>query len=631
MHKTAKIVISVFVMFFALTACQQRYIIPIPGGVDTPSYEEGLSLEDSIRLIDKDVILKDALGGTPGIRVEYLSDEAMASYVAGSVSRNQSMTAILASREGEPESVTIRVVFTGGYNNGACYINSGWMEFHLEIVDGKATYTAIGQDLGISRESTGSDIVISAEGIKAEISEINFQKDSSGNITTVVIPQSATVSTSRVDGSFSSGSETITVVESEGLASGGSGTENDPFIIKTADELISVSELGESREDKTYVEISNDLSFPANRQVEPIENMVISGADNGITITITGSEDDSESSIWLFNSLTNSSVANIEYRIGNISKAFVGNTYGDVELTNIVIEGDITVVGNNTSVFIAYANPAANADGNVTFTGCVNRTRMNDIGYNYGAPFVAFSLRDGSYGVNFVFDNCRNDADIFYANWASILIGNAYTGATPVSVTIKNAFTNTGTISSFGKIKICSHNDTVENEVIGKNLVTGFNENVNPRLTSGIDIILNNDRLQFTVKDSSIENVKLLGMLYVGYLNSSGKEEYHAANYNMVIANASKDNNFVFDIPVFNVIGSTLYKGDATGDSIVEYKDGQYWYVAPFSSGYESRAGEEEDNGISRFRSFVAVGTDSSGNSQIARVSVKMPEGVITE
>ena len=188
------------------------------------------------------------------------------------------------------------------------------MEFHLEIVDDKATYTAIGQDLGISRESTGSDIVISAEGIKAEISEITVQKDSSGNITTVVIPQSATVSTSRVDGSFSSGSETITVVESEGLASGGSGTENDPFIIKTADELISVSELGESREDKTYVEISNDLSFPANRQVEPIKNMVISGADNGITITITGSEDDSESSRWLFNSLTNSSVANIEYR-----------------------------------------------------------------------------------------------------------------------------------------------------------------------------------------------------------------------------------------------------------------------------------------------------------------------------
>ena len=39
----------------------------------------------------------------------------------------------------------------------------------------------------------------------------------------------------------------------------------------------------------------------------------------------------------------------------------------------------------------------------------------------------------------------------------------------------------------------------------------------------------------------------------------------------------------------------------------------------------------EDDNGISRFHSFVAVGTDSSGNSQIARVSVKMPEGIITE
>ena len=64
----------------------------------------------------------------------------------------------------------------------------------------------------------------------------------------------------------------------------------------------------------------------------------------------------------------------------------------------------------------------------------------------------------------------------------------------------------------------------MENAVTGKDLVTGFDEKVDQRSTYGIDITLNNDRLQFTVEDSSIENVKLLGMLYVGYLNSSGKE-----------------------------------------------------------------------------------------------------------
>ena len=168
-----------------------------------------------------------------------------------------------------------------------------------------------------------------------------------------------------------------------------------------------------------------------------------------------------------FTKATDTTLRNIIYEIYE-PKILFSDVYGTMVLDKITAEGSITFNNNNISAFISYTNWGSTAPCTVTFRECVNSVDFTDMGNNYGAPFVAFSSGD----TDFVFDSCRNEGNLFYGNWASILIGNANPGqGFPKSVEIKNSFVNTGTISSFGTIAFCSHHEETNDNVIGKDLV----------------------------------------------------------------------------------------------------------------------------------------------------------------
>ena len=623
--------IVIALALIALAGCtpsNNSGIIINPGNSQTT-----LTFKDAAKAIDEGRALVDALNKVHGTSYAYL-EEAPTS----------SMTLMQESGASETKDVYIRVSFSGGYNNGECIINSGYIDYSMSIevdstvqeaVANDVVYTANASQLSVKTSNSRNSVTMDAAGLSGTIEEITVSTTTTG--VTIDIEENTTITQDVTTGSFTANGDTITVAESEDLSSDGEGTEASPFEITTIEQLKSLSALsGKTKDDPTYVTIMNDLVIPANEEISGIiRNMVIAGAGDGITISLSGEQDDKTPSGNLFSTLYDATVKNINYNLGTNTKVFIRNAYGDVTLDDIVISGAITVTSNNTSAFIAYTYPTDEGHGNIKFNKCVNKVSFNDIGYNYGAPFVAFSLRDGNYGVNFTFTDCSNEADIFYGNWASLLIGNAYNGATPESVTVTN-FTNTGTISSFGTIAFCSHNSSVENKV-DTTTVTGFDDNhKNKRPTTGINIEATSDgKLKFTTSSglSEIERIRLIGIVYITYLDNN-IHRAHYANYNMEIAETTKAEGFEFDRPPLEVIGSYAYSGTAEDDTVVTHNGKQYWYVGPSHDGMVSFAGEvsedqkpeENATGIAEFKSYVAIGSNAEGD-YVARVNIsEIPE-----
>ena len=529
-----------------------------------PPHDQGteLTLKEAAKAVDTGKILVDAVNMAPGTDVEYYDSDPRLTTAAF-----HKMSVLADSGQDTAKQIWVLVTFTGGYNNGSCYINSGSILYTLLNVttslDGttnnNVAYTAEASSLSVTTEGTRNAVVMDASELAGEVPEISVSESNDGNVS-VSIDESVTVKSSDTDGIFSSGNETVSAAETTGAVDKGDGTTPEKaYEISTAEQLVGLPSLVRDDGQKVYVTITDDITFPSEYYVDAIANMVISGAGDGIRITFDGSNVKNN----MFTEIANTEISNITLDIGIIKKGLITKTVGDVKLSDIIIEGDFAITSNNTSVFVARAYPAEDKDGNLTFERCVNKVNFSDAGSNYGAPFVGFSIEESGFHVNFIFDDCANEGDLFWGQWVSILIGNVYNGATPGTVTIKTGFKNSGTISSFGNIAICSaNNTTVENALIGKELVDGFDNNIEKLSNTGISLAAaEGNKLKFTVTNETIESVRLIGNVRVGYLQD-GVEKEHYASYSIPLVEVKKAEAFEFDRPEsLEVIGSTLYTG----------------------------------------------------------------------
>ena len=583
------------------------------------------ALTDVANNIDEGKALIDAMNDAEGTDIGYLNGPASASIMA--------LSADDTSTTGS-KTVYIRVTFSG-YDNGSCTINSGHIDYTLTVNAGQTAitnsnvaYTASASNLSVSVSgSSRGSITVTGTGLAGTISEINAT-EAEGNIT-LTISDTAESTPSKTQGSYSSGNTTVSNAEASGAAEGGDGTEANPYEISTAEQLLSLPFLAKADGTTTYVEIIDDISFPADKSVGAISDFDISGAGNGIRITLEGPAGSGNDLYWVFSSIVDSKISNINYEMKE-KKAFIGTAKGNVALEDITIDGDITIDENNTSAFMVYARPISSTeDSSITFTRCISKVDFTDETYSYGAPFVAFTFgakAEGESGVNFIFDSCRNEGDIFYGNWASILIGNANSSqGYPKSVAIQNGFVNTGTISSFGTIAFCSHHKASDEKLTGKESVIGFDDSyIDQRSNEGITITGSDGKpTNLTVTNSSIQSIRLVGCLYVGFLDEANEEIAHLASYTIPLLETSRTDNFAIDLTTIEVIGSTLYNGEEPSGSLVEYNGKSYWYAGPLYDGLESKAGGKSDtDGIAGFSKIIATGLDSQGKS-IVQIGVE--------
>ena len=575
------------------------------------------ALTDVANNIDEGKALIDAMNDAEGTDIGYLNGPASASIMA--------LSADDTSTTGS-KTVYIRVTFSG-YDNGSCTINSGHIDYTLTVNAGQTAitnsnvaYTASASNLSVSVSgSSRGSITVTGTGLAGTISEISATATAEGSVE-LEISQNAVSTPSKTQGSYSSGNTTVSNAEANGLAEGGDGTEANPYEISTAEQLIDLPNLALT-EGTTYVEIVNDIQLPSDATIGAIDDFHIEGAGNGIRLSFITSAS-GKNAVYLFTKATDTTLSNIIYEIYE-PKILFSDVYGTMVLDKITAEGSITFNNSNISAFISYTNWGSTAPCTVTFRECVNSVDFTDMGNNYGAPFVAFSSGD----TDFVFDSCRNEGNLFYGNWASILIGNANPGqGFPKSVEIKNSFVNTGTISSFGTIAFCSHNKDTDEKVIGRKLVQGFDENVMHLENSGMTLsATENGSWKITVDaglSERIAKVELFGHLYISIQDSTGKEVMHYAHYNFPIATAASESDFVFTKPEsFKVIGSKNYTGPAAEtNTIVEQNGQKYWFVDSPYDEYETSAGQNSTDGTAEFAKYYIIGYDANGKA-VAKVS----------
>lgn len=614
-------IVCILLAVCMLLGCYQPGPGMWPWGDVPGDYGDGITLREAGSGIKQDQILSDALSvigekkDIAGIDVDVLSDTA----------ERKGILYAFAIQPRETVSAIIRVTFIGGYSSGSYFINSGVMDFALAYDGVSVSYTASADNLQVSTGTTDSSpsIEVSANGLAGSVSGVTIT--AGAETPSISVESSVTVEIKLSEGNFSSGSESVSVAEAEGVADGGDGTtESTAYQITTAEQLLNLPSLGKGNGIKTYIEIMNDIEFPADEVIGTISDFVIAGAGDVVTISLSGVAEGS--SVYnLFTSVTDSSFSNIRYEMKGL-KTFVSQTHGNVSFSDITIAGNIEFNEHNTSGLVFDV-----VSGTVEFIRCSNEADYTDLGYNHGtSPFVAFA--EG--GTSLVFDSCSNTGDILSGKWLSVLVGNVNGGQTPASITIRNGFSNTGRLTSFGNIGLCltGSGSSDYDVILESGSISGFDGELEIKLArTGLSLVADGSQLKFTVDGTlpNVETVDLIGTLHVDFADDINATEPDSwfVQYNITIAEGMRI-DAAFDRPVtLDVIGSSKYSGNEEAGSLVDYGNQKYWYAAPLpGTGYSFAGGIDNESGIASFSKFIAIGRDTNGNMVVQMNIDSLPD-----
>ena len=496
-----------------------------------------------------------------------------------------------------------------------------------------ATYTASTTDDAGTAYTLSVSIgtrtqTVSVAGLEGTIAtgSITINADSTGSMTATSVEEDT------FKGSFTVGTEEIPAAEAnEEFAEGGNGTEQNPYIVTSLDELKKLSNLSGS-ETVTYVRLSNSLTIDANDAIPAFSNIILDGGNN--TISISGTPDDSdEDSVRLFTSVQNSTIKNLTYAIEN-SKSFIRETHGDVTLENITLEGLVTVESNNTSGFVTYAYPITGSgeDSTLSFINCTNNADFIDTMGCYGAPFVAIALASNSNveEVNLVFTDCTNNGYIFYANGVGLLVGNMYKASQawfyPGTITVEG-FRNTNTVTGFKRAEFVNGMSNTAHDAEkgewGAAPASGA-DLIKPLEGGDVGITSSSEgKISFDVSNlsadlrSDAEEVTLVGYVYVGYTDGglNGEKVGNYASYSIELIDPIdiSSTDMSFDAPVTKVCNSTTAAGAAAdADGIVTVGETKYWYIdLPRMYAYFGSDQDRKDSGT--FSKYCAIVRNAEG------------------
>lgn len=496
-----------------------------------------------------------------------------------------------------------------------------------------ATYTASTTDDAGTAYTLSVSIgtrtqTVSVVGLEGTIAtgSITINADSTGSMTATSVEEDT------FKGSFTVGTEEIPAAEAnEEFAEGGNGTEQNPYIVTSLDELKKLSNLSGS-ETVTYVRLSNSLTIDANDAIPAFSNIILDGGNN--TISISGTPDDSdEDSVRLFTSVQNSTIKNLTYAIEN-SKSFIRETHGDVTLENITLEGLVTVESNNTSGFVTYAYPITGSgeDSTLSFINCTNNADFIDTMGCYGAPFVAIALASNSNveEVNLVFTDCTNNGYIFYANGVGLLVGNMYKASQawfyPGTITVEG-FRNTNTVTGFKRAEFVNGMSNTAHDAEkgewGAAPASGA-DLIKPLEGGDVGITSSSEgKISFDVSNlsadlrSDAEEVTLVGYVYVGYTDGglNGEKVGNYASYSIELIDPIdiSSTDMSFDAPVTKVCNSTTAAGAAAdADGIVTVGETKYWYIdLPRMYAYFGSDQDRKDSGT--FSKYCAIVRNAEG------------------
>ena len=426
---------NIFIVFIILlvtsVGCQNRVII-IPTDPLYPSTSDNLSFAEAVKYVDEGKVLVDALNAAPGTSYETSEQQFLktgAMYLAEQV-------------EPAEKTVYVRVSFTGGYDNGLCYINDGYIDYTLykvkvgadiqsAILNDVVEYTADASKISVTTDSAVNSVVMDAHGLAGEIEKISVGSSSDGKIGFTLDENTTTIS-STTQGIFTSGNESVSVAETEGIVSGGTGTETDPYMISTTEQFLNISNLCENDMEATlYFELASDISITQGDYIDQFAG-VLDGGEARHSIRVSASNDEDAAPFVVRATGKYAEFKNIDfYTEGGVALVYgdelvdsTGKIILDTEFLgfyDIDIYGVAEDVGTNMGFLLVYGE----AD-ELVFDHCVNYASMYGSMNAYSSPFLGYLVAGKDSGMQtckLTFDSCENYGD-FIMGKAGFLVAN---------------------------------------------------------------------------------------------------------------------------------------------------------------------------------------------------------------
>lgn len=305
----------------------------------------------------------------------------------------------------------------------------------------------------------------------------------------------------------------------KGFASG-AGTQQHPYIIRTAEQLMKIDDQTEGK----YYRLEGDITITDGEANIQSFTGVLDGNGHSITLETVDPRGNALEACGLIMNATDAEFRNLDFHTTGI-KALVVNGYGSVTFDNVDVYGEIELIDNNVAGYLIYAR----GESTVSFTECTSYANYTDTdGTHYGAHFLAYYPLDSNVTISFV--DCTVEGD-FLAGRAAALVGNSsQISSWGNNVSVENLVIN-GDIKSYdnrypaGIISWGTGAEIYNNVVEDKTTINGTLETLSDNISSSIS---EDGHLSFEWTGSgSVDHFRVLGMADIKYLDGTDYVAMH--------------------------------------------------------------------------------------------------------
>lgn len=405
----------------------------------------------------------------------------------------------------------------------------------------------------------------------------------------------------------------------------GAGTQQHPYIIKTAEQLMKI----DGQPGGKYYRLEDDITITDGEANIQEFTGVLDGNGHSITLETVDPRGNALEACGLIMSATNAEFRNLDFHTTGI-KALVVNGYGSVTFDNVDVYGEIDLIDNNVAGYLIYAR----GESKVCFTGCTSYANYTDTdGTHYGAHFLAYYPLGSTVTVSFV--DCTIEGN-FLAGRAAALVGNSsQISVWGDNVSVENLVIN-GDIKSYdnrypaGIVSWGTGAETYNNAVKDKTAINGSLETLSDSISSSIS---EDGSLSFEwTGTGSVDHFRVLGMADIKYLEG---EEYVAMHRTWSLVMDDQDGVYQ-SCPEGGVDISHDFVVDETYEQLPENADGfmtftvqggeetytchyipnnePYSYDHAYLGTIVSGTGiQKDEDGAAPFQSFSVTAYDSEG------------------
>ncbi len=305
----------------------------------------------------------------------------------------------------------------------------------------------------------------------------------------------------------------------KGFASG-AGTQQHPYIIRTAEQLMKIDGQAEGK----YYRLEDDITITDGEANIQSFTGVLDGNGHSITLETVDPRGNALKACGLIMKATDAEFRNLDFHTTGI-KALVVDGYGSVTFDNVDVYGEIELIDNNVAGYLVYANREAS----VRFNGCTSYANYIDTdGTHYGAHFLAYYPLGSNVTISFV--DCTVEGD-FLAGRAAALVGNSsQISSWGDNVSVENLVIN-GDIKSYdnrypaGIVSWGTGAEKYNNAVADETNKNGALETLSDNISSSIS---EDGRLSFAwTGTESVDHFRVLGMADIKYLEGTDYVAMH--------------------------------------------------------------------------------------------------------